>query len=94
MPPAARIGDAHVCPLSNGPQPHTGGPVAVGSATVFISGMPAVRVNDMTTCAGPPDAVALGSFTVMIDGMPAARLGDNTVHGGVIAVGAAQVMIG
>jgi uncharacterized Zn-binding protein involved in type VI secretion len=56
--------------------------------------MPAVRVMDMTTCAGPPDAVAMGSFTVMIGGMPAARIGDNTVHGGVISVGAPQVMIG
>jgi uncharacterized Zn-binding protein involved in type VI secretion len=94
MPPAARISDLHVCPMSDGPKPHVGGPVALGSATVFICGMPAARVNDMTTCAGPPDSVAMGSFTVMIDGKPAARIGDNTVHGGVITLGAMQVMIG
>ena len=94
MPPAARIGDMHVCPLSNGPQPHTGGPVAMGCANVFIGGKPAVRVMDMTTCAGPPDAVAMGSQTVFIGGMPAARIGDNTMHGGVVVVGCPQVMIG
>ena len=94
MPPAARINDLHVCPMVTAVVPHVGGPVAVGCATVFIGGMPAVRVMDMTTCAGPPDAVAMGSFTVMIGGMPAARIGDNTVHGGVISVGAPQVMIG
>ena len=68
--------------------------MAVGSATVFICGMPAVRVNDMTTCAGPPDAVALGSFTVMIDGMPAARSATTRCTAGVVAVGCPQVMIG
>ena len=57
--PAARISDLHTCPLSNGPQPHTGGPVAMGCATVFIGGMPAARVGDTTTCAGPPDAGGL-----------------------------------
>lgn len=94
MPPAARIGDAHVCPMSDGPKPHTGGPVAVGCATVFIGGKPAVRVMDMTTCAGPPDAIAMGSQTVFIGGMPAARIGDTTMHGGVVAVGCPQVIIG
>lgn len=94
MPPAARVSDAHVCPMSDGPKPHVGGPVAAGCANVFIGGMPAVRVMDMATCAGPPDAVAMGSLTVMIGGMPAVRVGDNTVHGGVITMGAPQVMIG
>jgi uncharacterized Zn-binding protein involved in type VI secretion len=94
MPPAARIGDLHVCPMSDGPKPHVGGPVAMGCATVFVGGMPAVRVNDLTTCAGPPDAVAMGSLTVMIGGMPAARIGDNTMHGGVVTVGCPQVIIG
>jgi len=61
---------------------------------VFIGGKPAVRVGDLTTCAGPPDGVAMGSQTVMIAGMPAARIGDNTMHGGVVTVGCPQVMIG
>ena len=80
--------------MVDGVKPHVGGPVAMGCATVFINGMPAVRVNDLTTCAGPPDGVAMGSLTVMIGGMPAARVGDSTVHGGVISTGSAQVIIG
>lgn len=84
----------HVCPMMTGTVPHVGGPVAVGSLTVLIAGMPAARVGDMATCAGPPDTIIAGSATVMINGMPAARLGDSTAHGGSIIVGAPTVMIG
>ncbi|MCC6127141.1 MAG: PAAR domain-containing protein [Pirellulales bacterium] len=94
MPPAARIGDLHVCPMVTGVVPHVGGPIIVGLPTVMIGGMPAARVGDAVTCVGPPDVVAMGSFTVLIGGMPAARLGDMTVHGGAITVGFPQVMIG
>lgn len=95
MPPAARIGDMHVCPMVNpGPVPHVGGPITVGAPTVLIGGMPAARQGDMCTCVGPPDAIAMGSATVQICGMPAARLGDPTVHGGSITVGFPTVMIG
>jgi uncharacterized Zn-binding protein involved in type VI secretion len=48
----------------------------------------------MAVCVGPPDAIAMGSFTVLIGGMPAARMGDLTVHGGTVAIGFPQVMIG
>jgi len=61
---------------------------------VLIAGMPAARVGDMLTCAGPPDVIAQGSATVMIGGMPAARMGDATAHGGTIILGAPTVMIG
>ncbi|MBK9017212.1 MAG: PAAR domain-containing protein [Saprospiraceae bacterium] len=94
MPPAARIGDMHVCPMVTGTVPHVGGPVAMGSPTVLIAGMPAARVGDIATCVGPPDTIVAGSATVMIGGMPAARLGDSTAHGGTIIVGAPTVMIG
>jgi len=97
MPPAARIGDMHVCPLATPgtpPIPHVGGPVSVGCPMVMIGGMPAARVGDLAVCVGPPDAVAMGSFTVMIGGMPAARMGDLTVHGGTVVVGCPMVMIG
>ena len=90
MPAAARLGDMHTCPV---PQ-HTGGPVALGSATVMIGGQPAARVGDVATCAGPPDAVIQGSPTVLVDFMPAARQGDATAHGGVIAQGDPSVLIG
>jgi len=95
MPPAARVGDMHTCPLvSPGPVPHVGGPIATGCPTVIIGLMPAARVGDMAVCVGPPDTIALGSFTVIIGGMPAARLGDMTAHGGVIVMGFPQVIIG
>jgi len=95
MPPAARISDMHVCPMSNGPQPHVGGPIIPpGSPTVLIGGMPAARVGDMAVCTGPPDAIIAGSATVLIGGMPAARLGDSTAHGGTIVAGCPTVIIG
>ena len=94
MPPAARVGDMHTCPMTTGPVPHVGGPILPpGCPTVLIAGMPAARVGDMATCAGPPDAIVMGSTKVMIGGMPAARMGDQTAHGGVIVLGAPTVMI-
>lgn len=95
MPPAARLGDPHVCPMVTGVVPHVGGPILPPCCpTVIIGGMPAARVGDMAFCAGGPDVIALGSFTVLIGGQPAARMGDMTVHGGVIVAGFPTVMIG
>lgn len=94
MPPAARVGDMHVCPMVTGVVPHVGGPILPpGAVTVLICGMPAARVGDMAVCVGPPDVIAKGSATVLIKGMPAARIGDNTAHGGVIVMGAPTVII-
>ena len=94
MPPAARVGDMHVCPMFTGPVPHVGGPILPpGCPTVLIGGMPAARVGDMATCAGPPDAIVMGSTKVMIGGMPAARMGDSCAHGGTIVLGCFTVMI-
>src|SRR4051794_22834937 len=93
--PAARVGDLHTCPMSDGPKPHVGGPVMpAGCPTVLIGGQPAARVGDMVTCVGPPDTIAKGEPTVLIGRMPAARLGDQTAHGGVIVVGLPTVLIG
>jgi len=96
MPPAARITDMHTCPLVNpGPVPHVGGPIVPPCCpTVFIGGIPAARVGDIATCAGPPDAIVKGSATVFIGGMQAARIGDLTTHGGVITSGCPTVIIG
>lgn len=94
MPPAARVGDMHVCPMVTGPVPHVGGPaLPPGEPTVMIAGMPALRLGDMLTCTGPPDTVVAGSASVTIGGLPAARMGDSTAHGGVIVVGAPTVTI-
>ena len=95
MPPAARVGDLHVCPLVTGIVPHVGGPILPpGAIQVLIGFLPAARVGDMLTCVGPPDVIALGSMTVLIGGQPAARMGDLTAHGGTITLGFPTVMIG
>jgi len=97
MPPAARIGDMHTCPMVNPgtpPPPHVGGPITTGAPTVIIGNSPAARVTDMATCAGPPDTIVMGSPTVIICGQMAARIGDNTAHGGVIVSGFPTVLIG
>jgi uncharacterized Zn-binding protein involved in type VI secretion len=98
MPPAARVGDMHVCPMQTPavvPIPHVGGPiVGPGVPTVLIGGQPASVVGDSAICLGPPDSILMGSSTVMIGGQPAARLGDTTAHGGTIMLGCPTVMIG
>lgn len=95
MPPAARIGDMHTCPMITGVVPHVGGPITgPGVPTVLVGNIPAAVVGDLLTCVGPPDTIVKGSATVMIGGKPAARVGDQTAHGGVIVVGLPTVMIG
>jgi uncharacterized Zn-binding protein involved in type VI secretion len=96
--PAARVGDMHVCPMSEPgtpPVPHVGGPILPpGCPTVLIGGIPAARMGDMCTCVGPSDKIVTGSATVLICGKPAARMGDATAHGGTISVGCSTVLIG
>jgi uncharacterized Zn-binding protein involved in type VI secretion len=97
MPPAARIGDMHVCPmLTPGvpPIPHVGGPILKGAPTVLTGKIPQARVTDMCMCVGPPDMIAKGSMTVLVCSMPAARMGDLTAHGGSIILGLPTVIIG
>ena len=66
MPAWRATSDSHVCPLSDGPKPHGGGVVSVGSMTVKIGGLAAARVGDMVTEAGPPNAIVKGAPTVLI----------------------------
>jgi uncharacterized Zn-binding protein involved in type VI secretion len=95
MPPAARVGDMHVCPMVTVLVPHVGGPILPPCALpVIISGMPAARITDMLVCVGPPDIIAMGSMTVLIQGLPAARMLDPTVHGGTIVLGDFTTWIG
>lgn len=95
MPPAARVGDMHTCPMVTGIVPHVGGPVVPsGVPTVLIGGMPAATVGSQAVCVGPPDAIVAGSRTVIVGGLPAARVGDSTAHGGLLVVGEPTVVIG
>jgi uncharacterized Zn-binding protein involved in type VI secretion len=66
--PAWRAGsDFHACPLMNpGPAPHVGGMVAMGSLTVLINNLPAVRQGDIIMESAPPNSIAMGCPTVII----------------------------
>jgi uncharacterized Zn-binding protein involved in type VI secretion len=66
MPAWRAVADFHICPLFNGTQPHVGGTVAMGSGTVMIGGLPAVRMGDTVVEAGGPNTIANGLPTVLI----------------------------
>ena len=90
MPPAARVGDMHVCPMQTPglpPIPHVGGPI-------LPPGCPHVLIGDSAVCVGPPDVIIKGSSSVLIGGRPAARMGDQTAHGGQVVMGCPTVIIG
>jgi uncharacterized Zn-binding protein involved in type VI secretion len=94
MPLAARVGDKHVCRLTE-PVPHVGGEILdAGCRTVFIGRVNAARLGDRAFCAGGAhDVIVTGEPTVLIAGKPAARLGDAT-HGGHVTTGCSTVVIG
>lgn len=60
------ISDTHACPLSDGPKPHVGGKVAVGSTSVLINNLPATRMGDKVVEASVPNPIVEGEFTVLI----------------------------
>jgi uncharacterized Zn-binding protein involved in type VI secretion len=66
MPAWRATSDFHACPLFDGPKPHVGGVVAVGSVTVTIGGLPAARQGDQIVEASAPNAIAVGAPTVTI----------------------------
>lgn len=95
MPPAARISDAHTCPMIHpGPVPHVGGPVLAGEDTVIIGNQPAARVGDSLKCVPAADTISAGESSVIIGYRDAARQGDLTSHGGRITKGCPTVLIG
>ncbi len=66
MPAWRATSDMHVCPLVTGVVPHVGGVVAVGSVTVLINSLPAVRQGDIIVEGGPPNSITIGCPTVII----------------------------
>ena len=62
--PAANRGTLHTCAFPGTP-PHPPSPFSPGSATVFIGGLPAVRMGDMSGCGAP---ILTGALTVLIGG--------------------------
>ena len=91
--PALRAGDSALCPLSDGPKPHVGGPITPVATipTVLIGGAPAAVANNVPggiVCVSPaPNGIAQGSLTVLIGGFGAARVGDLSMHGSPIGPG-------
>lgn len=66
LPAYRALTDMHSCPLSDSSGPHVGGVVNVGSATVFINGMPAARQGDVIAESGPPNSIVGGAPSVLI----------------------------
>lgn len=92
MPGIARVGDTLA---AHGP--FAPSQMATGSPNVFIQGVPACRVGDVTTvhCAGPVCHIGtgvVGSPKVFINGAPALRIGDTMDCGSVIVGGATKVL--
>ena len=93
--PIATQGCYHVCPASDGPKPHVGGPVLQGSPTVYAGGKPVCRQNDPLQCQSSAfDTVIKGSTTVFANGLPIARMNDQTAHGGMIQEGNPLIAVG
>lgn len=92
--PAARIADLHTCPAAN-PNPHVGGPILPpASLNVLIANLAAGRATDTAMCVGPVDFIVVGSATVSVNNKMAAYMGSQTMHGGVVSIGAPNVMVG
>lgn len=66
LPAWRALADVHSCPIVTPAGPHVGGPVTVGSPTVFINNVPAARQGDTIVEAGPPNTITMGCPTVQI----------------------------
>ena len=92
--PAAIVGSNHTCPMCTGTTPHVGGPITQGEPNVLFNGKPVATMGSICTCVGPPDTIVQGNPSVLINGKPIACVGDMTAHGGVIASGSPNIIIG
>lgn len=103
MPGAALEGDTTACPMMS-PAPHGGGPLVrynPEKACVLIDGKPVIRLADYGICknlavvgGSPVDQVVAGAQTITLCGLPIARIGDRMSHGGSIAQGSPDVILG
>lgn len=82
--PASRIGDMHTCPMSDGPKPHVGGPILLGSFTVLTCSVPQSYQGMPAICVGPPDSLLVGATTVHV-GMSMGFGGFALILGGLMA---------
>lgn len=95
--PAAR---AHLDMIMCGKHPGPPIPIATGSGTVYINGMPAARIDDKTGCSAVitkgSSNVFIGGGTVQTDTINPENLVPGWVHAAllVVGVGAAVVLAG
>lgn len=85
---AVKVGDSDT---GHGSHPST--PVASGSSTVKVDGLPLARQGDPLAPHGHERRISSGSSSVLVEGKPAARTGDAVSCGGVV-VGGGTVTIG
>ncbi|WP_233961720.1 type VI secretion system PAAR protein [Pectobacterium versatile] len=85
---AVKVGDSDT---GHGSHPST--PVASGSSTVKVDGLPLARQGDPLASHGHDRSISSGSSSVLVDGKPAARSGDAVSCGGVL-IGGGTVTIG
>jgi uncharacterized Zn-binding protein involved in type VI secretion len=96
MPPLARQGDQHNCPLAEpGFKLHfvvvITGPCA---STVFVDNLPLALVGDSVGCQNAaPARIETGSPTLYVESTALVPVGDTTDHGGVIFTGSPTVSI-
>lgn len=84
MPAVIRVGDKHLCPMTD-PKPHGGGEIlGPGVPTIQVGDSPIAVVGDKCKCLGSPAGIKKGSETVFADDKAVARVGDDTDHGGVL----------
>jgi|GEM_PF-2525548 len=86
------------------PDPTTGVVSSIGSPTVLINGLPALRAGmDMAACGGlmgsnhyplPAALIAEGARTVLVNGLPMARVGSKLICGGAVKTGSSNVIVG
>jgi uncharacterized Zn-binding protein involved in type VI secretion len=98
MPEVARVDDKTSCPKIEllPPFPHWGGPLSNAMPVCLrVDGRPVIRLADYGHClVGPLDVVFEGAATVVLCGLPVARKKDHMVHGGEIAEGSPNCIIG
>ncbi|MBA5205993.1 MULTISPECIES: type VI secretion system PAAR protein [Pectobacterium] len=85
---AVKVGDSDT---GHGSHPST--PVASGSSTVKVDGLPLARQGDPLAPHGHDRRISSGSSSVLVEGKPAARTGDAVSCGGVV-MGGGTVTIG
>ncbi len=64
-PPAAAVGDVHICMMPPNAGPHPPNPFPMGSSTVLVGGRPALRMGDVSGCGA---TIVGGAGTVLIGG--------------------------